>query len=199
MSRLAKIHGRFDRMGVNEWAAAPPAGTPVGATCNHNFELTSESYDRVFADLKRAAGTGQNVIDLGAGCGRGVAHAVGSGAFRRAVGIEIVPLRVTAARAALRDLKLTKRASIIEGSFADYSVDAPAAMCFDVAYDRATIKELARILSKSTECKAFVSFRPPSRWEADGLAGYEVTSSQRVKTSGGERFTAFVYKRAPME
>jgi hypothetical protein len=198
MSRLAKIHARFDRMGVNEWAAAPPPGTPVGATCNHNYELTSESYDRVFADLKRAAGSGQCLTDLGAGCGRGVAHAVGSGAFRRAVGIEIVPLRVTAARAALRDLKLSERASILEGNFADYSVDTPAAACFDVAYDRATLRELARVLTASTECQAFVSFRPPSRWEADGLAGFEVASSQRVKTSGGERFTAFVYKRKKM-
>ena len=198
MSRLARIHTRFDRMGVNEWAASPPPGTPEGATCCHNYELTSSSYDRLFRDLKRSApGRCETVTDLGAGCGRAVAHAVGSGAFREAVGIEVVPVRVAAATAALRDLKLTPRVRIIEGNFADQAtVSTACVLSFDVAYDRATLATVGRILARSPECKAFVSFRPPSKWSTVGLEGFEVTTSQRVKTSGGERFTAFIYNRS---
>lgn len=191
--RLAQIHDRFDRMGVNEWAAAVPG------KCCHNSELTAECYTRVFGLLKRAGcRRGKATLtDLGAGCGRGIAHAVGCGAFASASGIECVPLRVEAGCAALRDLKLSKRAFMELGSFCDpsFQICSPCAFSFDIAFDRPTLQALALKLNEAAACCAFVSFKPPGRWEAAGLRNYSLDQSGRVRTSGEERFTFFIYKK----
>lgn len=197
---LQRLHDRFDRFGVEEWVAAPPPCTPEGATCSHNSELSPEGYDLLFAHLKRAAGAGARaggLTDLGVGCGRGLAHAVASGAFRHGEGREVVPLRVEAARAALRDLHLTRRVAVALGSFNEpgYEVCTPCALSFDVAFDRATLKGLARVLEASPALRAFVSFKPPGRWEDAGLATFEVTHTGRVRSTGEERFTFYVLKR----
>jgi hypothetical protein len=198
-ARLSRIHARFDRQGVDEWAAEAPPGTPLGATCCHNYELTQACYDRLFALLRAAAGRGapRTLVDLGAGCGRGVAHAVGSGAFASATAPEVVPRRVESANAALRDLGLTKRAVVTLQSFCDptFRVEAACATAFDIAFDRTTQQELAALLARSPACLAFASFRSPSRWASAGLTGFEVTTSERVRTSGGERFTVFIFKK----
>jgi hypothetical protein len=197
MSRLVRLHARFDRYGVNEWAACAP-DAPPGATSQHNCELEPDGYTRLFKLLKAAAPRQAAALAvLGAGCGRSAAHAVASGIFRRADGVEIVPARVRAAAEALRDLRLADRVTVAEGNFCDagYSIAAPCAFSFDVAFDRATLAQLAPKLEAATGCAAFVSFKPPGRWAAAGLRSYELQRSARVKTSGEERFTFFLYTR----
>lgn len=197
MSPLARLHARFDRYGVNEWAATAP-GAPAGATSQHNCELEPDGYTRIFKLLKAAAPPPAAALTvLGAGCGRSAAHAVASGVFRCADGVEIVPARVRAAEEALRDLRLMDRVKVSEGNFCDagYVIAAPRAFSFDVAYDRATLGQLAPKFEAATGCAAFVSFKPPGRWLAAGLRSYELDRSARVKTSGGERFTFFLYIR----
>ena len=196
MSRLARVHARFDRYGVDEWAATAP-GLPPGATSQHNCELEAEGYTRIFKLLKGVARRATALTVLGAGCGRSAAHAVASGAFRTADGVEVVPARVRAAAEALRDLRLTQSVSVREGNFcdADYAIGASCAFSFDVAFDRATLALLAPKLEAATACRAFVSFKPPGSWAAAGLRSYELERSARVKTSGEERFTYFLYVR----
>jgi hypothetical protein len=199
--RLQAVHDRFERHGVDQWAACT-VGAPPEASCQHHWELTPEGYTDVFKALRRAAGPGATeVVDLGAGCGLGVAHAVASGIFKRARGVEAVPARVAAAQAALRDLGLVQRASVAQASFADagFAVAAPCALCCDVAFNRATLAAAARAMEASPACRALVSFKPPSRWAAAGLASFELARSARVRTNGGERFTYFVYRRGGRE
>ena len=98
---------------------------------------------------------------------------------------------------ALADLRLADRAAVTHGNFCDagYAVSSECAFSFDVAFDRATLALLAPKLEAATGCRAFVSFKPPGRWAAAGLTSYELERSARVKTSGEERFTFFLYKR----
>jgi hypothetical protein len=192
---MERIHSRFERHGVDLWAARE-AGSPEAATCQHQCELNAAGYTRVFRALGAAAGR-EGLTDLGAGCGLAIAHAVGTGAFKRALGVEIVGERVTAANAALRDLKLRKRGTVTHGNFCapDFQVQTPCAFCFDVVFDRPTLAALAAKLDASDTCRAFASFKPPSRWAEAGLSAYDMSFSERVSTNGGERFTYFLYKK----
>jgi len=190
---VPRILARFDRHGVDLWAAREPGAS---FESQHHCELTDESYLCLFSKLKKSGGRA-GLTDLGAGCGLGVALAVSAGGFRRAVGVEAVAVRSAAANEALRDLNLHRRASVAHGSFFDdgFRVETPCALSMDVVFDRPTLKALALALESSPLCLAFVSFRPLARWRAAGLASYSPAGSGRVSTSGGERFTYTLYKR----
>ena len=187
-----RIHARFDRLGVREWAARTPASP--GADCQHLCELTPDAYDRVFGALRRAARRRGTLGVLGAGCGRGAAHAVASGLFSAAHGWEVVPERAAAARAALADVGLARRVTVAEASFCGgESPRACALFSFDVAFDSATMREAALVARRAPRARAMASFRPPSKWAAAGLEGAQLVESGRVQTSGGESFTYYVY------
>ena len=192
--RLQIIHGRFERHGVDQWVPT------LRSESNTHWEMTPEAYSRTLGFLRTSAGAGARaggVTDLGAGCGLGVAHAVGSGIFKHARGVEIEPVRYQAAQLAISDLKLTAHASVALGTFLDpsYVIETPCALCMDVAFSRSTICGLAEVLERSPSCRSFLSFRPQCRWEAGGLTSFDMVRTGRVQSSGGDRFTFFVYKR----
>jgi len=197
MSR--RVSARYEQFGVDLWALKPPPGTPPHESCHLHAELSPAGYDRVFKRLKRAAGRRADAItDLGAGLGRAVAHAVATRAFKSAVGVEVLAARVQAAERALADLALDRRGASVElQSFCapSYAVRTPCALAVDIAFDRATLAALAPRLDESSELLAFVSFRPALRWREAGLRCFETVESGRVRSTGEERFTYYVYKR----
>ena len=132
---------------------------------------------------------------LGAGLGRGMAHAVAGGFFRKAVGYEIVPRRAEAACDALRDLGLGRRAVVTLGTFLGKPIETSSVFVFDIAFDKATTAGAAAAIAASPRVRAFVSFKPGGMWKAAGLTGFEMTESGRVRTSGEETFSYYSYKR----
>jgi hypothetical protein len=187
---LSKIHARFDRYGVNEWVAR--ADAPVGADCQHLCELSPAGYDRVFR-LMGKSGRGSLTV-LGAGCGRGMAHAVAGGYFSKAAGFEIVPKRAAAAHEALRDLGLEKRVTVTLGNFSGKRVETKSVFLFDIAFDSATTAGAAAAIEASPHVRSFVSFKPPCKWL--GLPKFSLVESGRVRTSGEEAFTYYFYKKS---
>jgi len=195
---MHRLHARFDRHGVDEWAAKPPAGTAPEAACHMMSELTPSGYSLVFTRVKRAARKRTCALtDLGCGLGRAVAHAVASNAFVRARGYESVPLRALAAQSALTDLRLDGRACVTEGNFCEHQVTTACALSFDVAFDRLTLAALAARLETSPALRAFVSFKPPRRWREAGMRSFELKETGRVQSSGEERFTYYIYAKEP--
>ncbi len=194
--RLPRVHARFDQIGFQAWVERDPrhSGSQMLS------ELSPRSYDYVFRLLKQAAGDDDTTLcDLGAGCGRALAHAVASGAFVRATGVEIVQKRVDVGLKALADLRLTATATLEHGDFcsSEYAIDAPCVLCYDLVFELEVLRLLATKLNAGAS-RAMVSFKSPQRWEAAGLTGFSLVHTGRVDSTSDppERFTFFVYTLA---
>lgn len=194
---MSRIETRFDQIGISAWTERRH-GVPPGAQSQALSELSAPSYTRIFRALREVAGRDSKTLcDLGAGCGRALAHAVSTGGFTSANGVEIVPGRVAAGQKALADLRISScRLEVGDFSEVTYSIQDPCVLSYDLVFDTAVLDILAPKLNASP-CLALASFKSPQRWEAAGLDAFELVSTGRVQSSGDppEKFTFFLYKR----
>ncbi len=148
--------------------------------------------------------TNATFVDIGSGYGKMPIHAKLATGCRSAHGIECVPKRVEISALALQGLYgELDRAALDDDLLSGVSfVCADAAQAsefrqshlfsFDRIFSAITMKSLAEVLQRSP-FRVLVSTRSPRIWWRYGLTKVQPVAKLRLKSTGREAFTGFIY------
>ena len=143
-------------------------------------------------------------LDIGSGYGKVVFHAKLNTGCRCAVGIECVAKRTEIAdqakqglyceldRQKLSDDLLKGVAFFAEDACSYESLDYSHVYIFDRVFSQVTLAALAKVLQRSS-FYVMISTRKPHVWWGVGLSKIQPVAKTRLKTTGKEGMTAFIY------